>query len=432
MKPLRSHLLRLALASVALAAPFAVAQPAGGPSKPDYPTGQVPFGSHLRDRQSEPLKHESTAAVERVKFSDPSKPGTLKVSLPWAEVHVSGTDGDEVVVTSSLEKKGRSEVDEDGFRRLDEDVSFEVTEKNNIATIVMSGDNLWSAQGAEFHVQVPRNTNLILRSEAGGDVNVENIDGDIDINSMNGEVKLTDISASAVINTMNGEVTATFRQAPTKPVSITSMNGEVDVRLPADTKANLRLRTHNGSIRTNFPEGTLVAKTEKITGGSHSYTISSDAPPKGERLAKVSDEIRKRRDARLTTAAEAPVAQEAPAAVAAPAPVAAVAPVEAPEPPAPQEKHASAKELARLTAKLKDLAPEERARAEADLARLSADDAHRAAARAMAEAARSLSRMPGAYTGAAFGKSIVGTLNGGGIDIQLSTMNGTITLRQVK
>jgi hypothetical protein len=30
------------------------------------------------------------------------------------------------------------------------------------------------------------------------------------------------------------------------------------------------------------------------------------------------------------------------------------------------------------------------------------------------------------------GKSVIGTLNGGGVDIQLATMNGTITLRQVK
>ena len=30
------------------------------------------------------------------------------------------------------------------------------------------------------------------------------------------------------------------------------------------------------------------------------------------------------------------------------------------------------------------------------------------------------------------GKSIVGTLNGGGVDIKLTSMNGTITLREVK
>ena len=42
-------------------------------------------------------------------------------------------------------------------------------------------------------------------------------------------------------------------------------------------------------------------------------------------------------------------------------------------------------------------------------------------------------RMPRIPMVPAFGgKSVVGTLNGGGVDVQLATMNGTITLRQVK
>lgn len=338
----------------------------------------------------------------RSKFSDPSKPGTLKVSLPWAEVHVTGTDGNEIVVTSSLEQKGKKDVDKDGFRRLDEDVAFEVVEKNNTATIVMSGDNLWAAHGAEFQVQVPRNTNLILRTEAGGDVAVENIDGDIDINSMNGEVALTDIGSSAVVNTMNGEVTATFKKAPTKAVSITSMNGEIDLRLPTDTKANLRMRTHNGTIRTNFPEGVLQAKTEKTTAKAYGFTgmsrdqireLTRDAERMARDAGRMAREHAKlaRAQAGVATSEDkedeeketdetptpppppAPVAAAAPATAATPAPAAvpsiAAKPVHAPVPPVP---------------------------------------------------------------GWAGGKSIVGTLNGGGVDIQLSTMNGTITLRQTK
>ncbi|MBI2511733.1 MAG: DUF4097 family beta strand repeat protein [Opitutae bacterium] len=336
----------------------------------------------------------------RSKFSDPSKPGTLKVSLPWAEVHVTGTDGNDIVVTSTLEQKGKKDVAKDGFRRLDEDVSFEVIEKGNVATIVMSGDNLWAAHGAEFHVQVPRNTSLILRTEAGGDVNVENIDGDIDINSMNGEVSLTDIGSSAVVNTMNGEVTANFRKVPAKPVSITSMNGEIDLRLPADTKANLRMRTHNGTIRTNFPEGVLQAKTEKVSG-SRGFTTGygpnrdqiREITRQAERMARDAERMAREHvklarvhadaarddkddednDGETPTPPADPAVAAAPDAASTPAPaakpVATTLPAPAPMPPVP---------------------------------------------------------------GWSGGKSIVGTLNGGGIDIQLSSMNGTITLRQTK
>lgn len=358
----------------------------------------------------------------RSKFSDPAKPGTLKVALPWAEVQVSGTDGSEIVVTSSLEQKGKKEVDQDGFRRLDEDVTFEITEKNNVATIVMTGENPWSAQGAEFHVQVPRNTNLVLRTEAGGDIKVENIDGDIDINSMNGEVALLDIGASAVVNTMNGEVTATFKRAPAKPVSITSMNGEVDVRLPGDTKANLRMRTHNGTIRTNFPDSILQTKTEKTASKGYAYGFGPTREQARE-LARNAERLA-REQAKLARAAagvqesddddkEAPEAPEAPAA---PAAVASATPAAAPEAPTPHDKHQSYKAH---STQLKDLPPEEQARVRSEIDR---------AMRAVAAIPTSV------FNGATgpVGKSIVGTLNGGGVDIQLSTMNGTITLRQSK
>src|SRR5262245_50567530 len=97
------------------------------------PKTPKPPPSHEEDHDHE----ESAGTTVRAKFSDSAKPGTLKLSLPWAEVYISGTDGNEVVVSSTLSQKGKSEVDDDGFRRLDEEVSFELTEKDNVATIVI-------------------------------------------------------------------------------------------------------------------------------------------------------------------------------------------------------------------------------------------------------------------------------------------------------
>jgi hypothetical protein len=340
----------------------------------------------LRAERDEDDEH--AGATARVQFSDPAKPGTLKFSLPWAEVRVTGTDGNEVVVSSSLDQKGRAEVDHEGFRRLDEDVTFELLEKDNVAFISVAGDNLWAAHGAEFEIKVPRNTNLVIRTEAGGDIEVNGVEGDLDINSMNGEVVLRDVASSAVVNTMNGEISASFKSAPVKPVSLSSMNGEIEVALPSDTKANLRIRTHSGSIRTNFRDSALQTKTEKVTGRG----------------------------------VPAPVAP-----VAAPAPVA---------PGAPAADMADAqRELAREQARL----DREQARMEARIAR--------DAAKAAADVARSVQvhvNVDGESVSPVIvippippipgfgGKSIVGTLNGGGVDIKLTSMNGTITVREAR
>ncbi len=328
------------------------------------------LGPTARAKDDEPGR-----STVRVQFSDPAKPGTLKLALPWAEARITATDSREVVVTSSLDQKGRAEVDHEGFRRLDEDVTFEVVEKDNIATITIAGDNPWAAHGAEFDITVPRNTNLILRTEAGGDIEVNGVEGDLDINSMNGDVVLRDVGSSAVVNTMNGEISATFKRAPSKPVSLSSMNGEIDLRLPSDTKANLRMRTHNGSIRTNFPDGVLQAKTEK-TGH-----VSADARP--DSSSREASREMAREAARLD-----------------------------------REHIKMAKEVAKAVAEANQMAV------------------------AITESLNNNSSVPPVPAIAPMapmpplpnfgGKSIVGTLNGGGIDIKLTSMNGTITLRETK
>ena len=66
---------------------------------------------------------------------------------------------------------------------------------------------------------------------------------------------------------MNGEISADIvALKQNTPLSFTSMNGEVALRLPADAKANVRLRTHNGTILTDFDETQLVTKTASLKG----------------------------------------------------------------------------------------------------------------------------------------------------------------------
>jgi hypothetical protein len=335
-----------------------------------------------RARDHDRENDESKGSTARVKFSDPTKPGTLNVSLPWADARITATDGKEVIVTSTLDQKGHKEVDSEGFRRIDEDATFELVEKDNVATIVIAGENMWAAHGAEFDIKVPRNTNLKVVTQAGGDVEVEGVEGDLDIHSMNGDIELRDIASSAVANTMNGEIKASFKRAPTKPVSLSSMNGEIDLHLPADTKASVRMQTHHGSIRTNFPEGVLQAKTEKT---NRSNADNSPNPPNAP--ADVRGEV--------------------------------------------------SREMARETARM----DREQAKIAREVAKATAEAARIAASVATSVTTSvngdtvvvNIPPMPPMPPMPHFGgKSIVGTLNGGGVDIILTSMNGTITLRETK
>lgn len=313
----------------------------------------------------------STATV---KLSAPGKPATLRVDVPWADIHIAGVDGDTVTVESTIAQKNAKPTRSDGLRRLDDEVSFELTEHENTVTLRLGGDNPWANHDAEFKVSVPRTMALDIKTEAGGDLTVKDVAGDVEINNMNGEVLLEGLAGSTVVNTMNGEVRAIYAKAPQKLVSITSMNGEVDLRVPADTKANVRLRTHNGSILTDFDEAMLKTKTEGSGGnyGADSARIGADA-------ARIAADV---------TQAAMQVAQQV----------------------AQEVQHAI----------------KEQAEANAD-----SQNADSVAPRAPRPPRPPHSaRAPmAAITG---GKVVSGTLNGGGVDIKVSTMNGEITLRQAK
>ena len=75
-----------------------------------------------------------------LKFSDPAKPGKIKLRVMWGDVSITGTDTPEVTIVSNIKNKNAAEKRADGLRRLDSEVTYTATEKDNVITIELSGD----------------------------------------------------------------------------------------------------------------------------------------------------------------------------------------------------------------------------------------------------------------------------------------------------
>src|SRR5262249_48490745 len=94
---------------------------------------------------------------------------------------------------------------------------------------------------------------LELKSVNGGKIEVSGVSGELDVENINGSIELKNVSGAVIANSQNGSVVATLdRITPNKPMSFTSLNGKVDVTLPGDTKARLRMKTDNGSVYSDF------------------------------------------------------------------------------------------------------------------------------------------------------------------------------------
>jgi DUF4097 and DUF4098 domain-containing protein YvlB len=112
----------------------------------------------------------------------------------------------------------------------------------------------------DFMIRVPRDTRLELCTINNGDVYVHGTRGDFDIRSVNGRITMTDVGGAGDAATVNGRVTASFVSAPRTPSLFRTINGDVVVTFPDNLAADLRMKTFNGGLYTDFAAQPLPAR----------------------------------------------------------------------------------------------------------------------------------------------------------------------------
>lgn len=195
-----------------------------------------------------------------------TRPRMLKASLLNTGITVKTHAGKDVIVESTAgPSRRREERSADGLRRIDLPFGgFSVEEEDNVITIHGS-----PALSGNLVVNVPADTNLQIKA-THGPVVVEGVRGEMDVHSTNGRIDLVNVSGTVVADTTNGTIRATLdRVDPSKPISFSSTNGNIEVTLPADLKANLKMRSFNGSIWTDFEMNVTGSRPQTTSGGSN-------------------------------------------------------------------------------------------------------------------------------------------------------------------
>ena len=219
----------------------------------------------------------------KVSFRDPSRPGTVRLSLIHGSIIVKGYSGQEVLVEATSrrpkdddgEPRGKGEAS--GLKRIIAPSSgLSVEEENNVMRI----DAQTHRRAADVTLQVPFKTSLKLHCINGGVISVENVQGEIEAENINGSITLTNVAGSVVAHALNGSLTATIREVDaSKPMSFSSLNGKIDVTLPAAVKANLNLQSGRGEIYSDFDVtvGATPPKVEesKREEGKGRYRVST-------------------------------------------------------------------------------------------------------------------------------------------------------------
>jgi hypothetical protein len=221
-----------------------------------------------------------------VPLSDPARPGTVKVNLLAGSISVKGYASKEVIVEANAREegsRGRHRADTSGMKRIPNTATgLTVEEEGNVVSISTGSLN----RPVDISLQVPTRTTLRLKTINDGDIKVEQVQGEIEVNDINGAVTLTQVSGTVVAHALNGNVKVSLVAVePNKPMSFSSLNGDIDVSFPPDLKANASMKTDNGEIFSDFDIKIDAAAVQPVAedarGKGGKYRIKIDKTTKG-------------------------------------------------------------------------------------------------------------------------------------------------------
>jgi len=244
-----------------------------------------------------------------VPLSNPAKPAKIEASLMRGSITVKGYDGKDVVVEARVreralgeeafalagfteatkvlknkmksfelaqeqekalasklsadEQEAQKERSHEGMKLITSAMTgLSVEEDSNTVTISTQS---WK-YAVDLTIQVPVSSSLELGTTNEGKIIVENINGDIEVSGTNGPISMRNVAGSVVAHTVNGDIEVVFtRVSADKPLSFSNMNGDIDITLPADVKASVRMKSQQCNIYSDF-DVTLKTAPTKVEG----------------------------------------------------------------------------------------------------------------------------------------------------------------------
>jgi hypothetical protein len=158
---------------------------------------------------------------------DAVKRASRKERLAEAKIEINST-GDSVRIRTDYPDRDQTFTNEEGRRY------------NNPASV-------------DYSLTIPRQARIDAVELINGSLDIDGAIGDVKASSINGRVTARSLTGDVKLSTVNGSLEATFTQLDAaKPVSLSSVNGNIDLIIPSDSNALIKAGTVHGDVSNDF------------------------------------------------------------------------------------------------------------------------------------------------------------------------------------
>jgi DUF4097 and DUF4098 domain-containing protein YvlB len=218
--------------------------------------------------------------------------GTVNIRNISGDVKVTGYNGNEIIVTGFKEGRDRDRV------------SFEdLSSSNSVDVRARYPEHCDCDVSIRFDVKVPSEVRYRYESisSVSGDVEVDNVNGDlraksvsgsVTVKSAAGSVKASSVSGNVIVGEVNGTASANSTSGNVEveirslegaeSMDFASVSGNVRVKLPGNLDADVKMSTLSGDLKTDFPltieereHGPGRKAFGRVGSGSRSLKMSS-------------------------------------------------------------------------------------------------------------------------------------------------------------
>jgi len=216
------------------------------------------------------MAQENTPGRIVVPARNGNRTRTVEADLLYGGITVRAGSGGDIVVDVPPSQARRMAAERpkgtEGMRRIDES-PFEPVQVQEDGDTVRIAVRMGHSMASGLTVTVPVNTALNIKC-LHGSIKVEGVHGDISASDTNGSIELTNVAGTILANTTQGSVKAVLDRLGDKPSSFVTLNGNVDVTLPAETRATFKMKTMHGDIWSDFDVKTTGGPGGVITRGN--------------------------------------------------------------------------------------------------------------------------------------------------------------------